>query len=250
MESFLGTKILTLSGFYPHEEVSNKENKPIQTGVYYSPDIHFYAFDIGVEKNNEIVYLDYNKSIDLFQEAKLFYAEPLKICSFKEALEYNYDFESTIPKKLGMKSINDNKAEGIVIKPLTTLYTETIKGKERVILKLKPARFKEDKRYNESKKWDESNKFELTNLQILEYELDSLLTEQRVENTISKIGEIKTKEEGKKLLKYLNEEIQETIMENNGKEMKELTKVEKEEFNEKIKKECKSFCIQYFNKKK
>lgn len=46
-------------GYYPHKNIINNNIKRVQKGVWYSPDINFYAFDIwtDVKINNSHSYL-------------------------------------------------------------------------------------------------------------------------------------------------------------------------------------------------
>lgn len=50
-----------------------------------------------------------------------------------------------------------NKAEGIVIKPIKSIYIETRKGKIRPIIKNKIPEFAEDSRYHQAQKWTYRN---------------------------------------------------------------------------------------------
>jgi len=70
-------------GEYPHPEVNPVSGvQAIQTGVYYSPNIEYCAFDIAViengnEKNKN--YLDYSIALYLFEKVGMMAAKPLFI---------------------------------------------------------------------------------------------------------------------------------------------------------------------------
>jgi len=176
-------------GIYPEYPL---RTIPIQKGVYYSPDIHFYAFDIYVVENTPTTntantnlsiasscigigkYLDFEQSIDYFQQVDLLYAEPLGIFpSYDKASQYPLGFSTTIPTKLHLPPIpssascNENRAEGIVIRSMT----------ERYIVKIKIVEFAEALYYDNS--IDSQDK-----QSIIPY----LITENRLNNAISKIG--------------------------------------------------------------
>ncbi|HOV26318.1 MAG TPA: RNA ligase family protein [Pseudobacteroides sp.] len=124
-------------GYYPHAEVAaNREVEAVQTGVYYSPDIEFCAFDIAIESCGERSYMDYDAAVNIFENAGLMYAKPLFRGSFEKAFDYPVGFESNIPKLLGLPPLNfENKAEGIVIKPVKPMLIKTAKGIVRPIIK-------------------------------------------------------------------------------------------------------------------
>ncbi len=176
-------------GAYPHEDVPQDDRvQAIQTGVYYSPTINFYGFDITLEKEGERTYLDYKEVIELFEKYQVFYAKPLQIGSYNEVLEYNIDVNSIIPAWLGLPEISDNLIEGVVVKPMKELDLPT---KVRPILKIKSSRFKEDKRYHQAVNWN----FDVTQFQneqeelsFLWEEMQNLVTNNRLNNAISKIG--------------------------------------------------------------
>ena len=112
-------------GLYP--DIQSKY-KPIQKGVYYSPDLHFYAFDIYVVEKIARYYLDFEESLEIFESSGILYAEPLAIFNnLNSAIEYPIGFNSLIPKKLGLPDLKINKAEGIVVKSMTDRYTVKIK---------------------------------------------------------------------------------------------------------------------------
>ena len=81
-------------GYYPHPDVPpNLSVQPVQTGVWYAPSLTFCAFDLLIE--GDVVpraYMDYDTAMQLFQAAGLFYAAPLFIGSYQEALAYPLGF--------------------------------------------------------------------------------------------------------------------------------------------------------------
>jgi hypothetical protein len=81
--------------------------KPVQGGIYYSPVLHFYAFDISFSYQKEPdQYLDFEKSLDAFKFANILHCEPLKVYNdFESAIEHKIGFNSTIPKKLGLPEL-------------------------------------------------------------------------------------------------------------------------------------------------
>ena len=200
-------------GLYPHSNVKINNNvKSVQTGIYYSPNIEFIAFDIAlVNYKKEKIYIDYEISIEAFKLARLLYAKELFIGKFEDAINYEIKFQSTIPKLFNLPEIKNNIAEGIIIKPLKNIIIDTKKGKNRAIIKRKIDKFKESD-YNKAEKWTYSinNYDKNNNINIILYEVNALVTYNRLNNAISKIG-IPTKTNINEISKILLEEIKNDV---------------------------------------
>jgi Rnl2 family RNA ligase len=227
-------------GCYPHPEViADNAVQAIQTGVYYSPTINFCAFDIAIENIDENLgknfdsnldhqreirnYLDYGEVVEILEGVNIFYAKPLLIGSYHQALNFSIGFESTIPQQLNLPAIEGNKAEGVVIKPIKSIYIDTPKGKIRPILKIKIPEFNEDKRFSQAEKWVEekgnNSLSEVDKLDLLKWEAFNLITENRLQNAISKIGPFNSRE----LFNLFVEDVMEELKENQGHLLLELT---------------------------
>jgi Rnl2 family RNA ligase len=214
-------------GEYPHPHVPKVPHvQAVQTGIYYSPKIEFCAFDIAIEEKGNslaIVYMDYDKALNLFQQVGMMGAEPLFIGRYEEALAYNLQFDSTIPALLGLPKLPfRNPAEGIVIKPVTSIYIETAKGRIRPILKLKIPEFAEDSRFHQATKWTYQKApplpkptQELSIESELSQEMLALVTETRLSNVISKIGRVSASdgERKRQLVQLLMQDVLETFNE-------------------------------------
>jgi len=141
----------------------------VQKGVYYSPRVQFYAFDIKVLPDPG--FLAWDEATKLFNECEFMCTEALGrgmllpsrihrpknsplplpqsifslshslVGKLSDLLKFNVEsFESTIPGRLKLPPIAKNFAEGVVLKPVTPLYTA--KG-NRAILKKKHSSFTE-----------------------------------------------------------------------------------------------------------
>lgn len=178
-------------GKYPHEEVEPvKDVHAIQTGVYYAPGINFCAFDIAIEREstNAKYYLDYETAMSYFDEYDVFYAKPLLIAKFSEAMNFNTRINSSVPQQLGLPSLSDNLIEGVVVKPFNQKSDSTISA--RPIVKFKNPEFDEQKKFHQAQKWtfipDVTSKSE--DLGFILEELRNYITENRLQSAISKIG--------------------------------------------------------------
>ncbi len=156
--------------------------KPVQSGIYYSPNLHFYAFDISVciniSETMTETYLNFCDSLKIFRHAKILHAEPLEIFnSYEKAIEYPIYFNTKIPAKLGLEllEISVNNAEGIVIRSSIGRFCVKKKIKE----------FSESC-YNENNY--ENNDNSLSPLDKLKNQASQHIAQNRLNNAISKIG--------------------------------------------------------------
>lgn len=177
-------------GRYPHPEVEPvKDVHAIQTGVYYTPDIEFCAFDIALETDgsDSKYYLDYESSVAYFNEFEIFYAKPLLIGKFNEATNFNIRINSSVPKEFNLPELQHNLIEGVVIKPFDQKDHAIF---SRPIIKLKNPEFDEEEKFHEAEKWsfipNVSSKTE--ELSFIVDELRNYVTQNRLKSAVSKIG--------------------------------------------------------------
>ena len=94
------------------------EKRAVQEGVYYSDKIKHIVFDIAlIYDDNNIKYLEYSEMVKICEEFKIPFTPILTKGSLQKLLDYSLEFNSTIPSLFGLKCIENNKAEGIVIRP-------------------------------------------------------------------------------------------------------------------------------------
>lgn len=185
-------------GGYPGYE---SDHKLIQKGIYYNHSCSFVSFDVFVTFDDEketdddeketrstgkwLPYDEYSKILD---ECNIPHLKPLFRGSFQDALKFNKKFITTIPSSFhNLPDIEDNYAEGVVIKPSVNLH---LPNNSRVILKNKIDKFSEIQKHNPTKK--ERMKKTLAKPQPNESEnvskVRDYITTQRLNNVISKIG--------------------------------------------------------------
>jgi len=214
-------------GAYPHPDVERNANaKKVQSGIWYTPDNKFYAFDLKV--NGDFV-MTVEEAKALFKEAGLFHAKTLFTGSFKEALEFNQIFLTTIPAMFGLPEIDDNFAEGVVIKP----DVHKRKGDGRVMLKNKHPDHIEKNRPPKKprepvKLSEEGDKLYL--------ELLSLINENRLKSVLSKFGEVTQKDFGKVMGLVVKDAIEE-FMKDFNEEFNKLEKSERKHMTKALSKE-------------
>ena len=197
-----------IGGLYDHPDVEKAHNStPVQKEVYYCPDNKFFAYDILCFKDNgDRIFVNYDKAIEIFSSVGFLYAEPLARGTFSELCKMSNVFQSLIPKQLGLPLIENNMAEGLVIKPVNDLRSQ--KG-SRVILKSKNKKFSETD--DEVRKQKFKKPIGGLSSEIIDC-LDSMVTMNRLNNVISKIGEVTDNDFGM-LMKDLNLDILEEFKE-------------------------------------
>jgi len=179
-------------GFYPHPDVQNIGSvRKVQKGVWYHPDIQFYAFDIWIKTDTFSGFLDYDLAIDLFKKNDLLYAKIIKQGTYEECSQYPTEFQTAIPDLLGLPKIENNLCEGVVLKPILPIY---MKDGDRVILKTVNEQFKVISR----EKGDE--KLKRISQEMSEYAKETVellipyINENRLRSVLSKFGEFSKKD--------------------------------------------------------
>jgi len=204
-------------GNYQHREVKKDNNAiKVQKGIFYSPQNKFYAFDIMLDAEK---YLDVTFINKLFEKNKILYAKTLFTGTIEECLSYPNSFDSVIPKQLGLPEIKPNVCEGVVIRPLTYLK---FNNNTRVILKNKNEKWSENLKQKNKIKRNEKLPHKIIKLQeaILTY-----TTENRLNNVISKIGEVSLNDFGK-VIAMFSKDIVEDFNKDYHSFLKELEKKE------------------------
>lgn len=181
-------------GCYPHKEVSrdNKATK-VQKGVYYSPHNEWRAFDVAytVTGEDKFYFLCGHDFFDFCKEADIETVPLLTITtSLDEALKYPNDKPSIVYQQFNLPQLEDNIMEGVVIKPWDS---DLWMGQSRVIIKNKNARFAEK---SHEKKVNIQIDVPETVKKAME-EMSAFITEARVNNVISHLGEVSAKDVGK-----------------------------------------------------
>lgn len=201
-------------GSFKHPDVPNIDVKTIQKGILYSPDIEFMAFDIYVDD----LLVNQDEFDRLAYASGLFYARVLFKGTLDECLAYPNEYNSTIPELLGYPKLTDNVCEGNVIKPTEPTF---FGNESRVILK------------NKNEKWSEKSKERKAPKQVVKLSdagkekvttLIQYVTENRLRNVLSKIGEVTQKDFGK-ILGLMTQD----VLEDYNKDFSDLPELEKAE---------------------
>jgi Rnl2 family RNA ligase len=197
-------------GKYPHPDVKNAPAVPnIQKGVYYSPVHEFYGFDIYVIGTESRRYFSVDETNTFFEESGILYAKTLFRGTLDECLAHPNDFPSRIAGWLGLPPVEDNICEGVVIRPVEPTY---LSSGSRLILKSKNSKFAEKKAV---KKRQPGLFVTPTYSEALNEQLaltEAYVTENRLNNVISKIGRLAIPKEMGKLIGLFSKDILEDYL--------------------------------------
>lgn len=178
-------------GRYPHSDFDPDSNKPVQKDIWYSQKRLFCGFDIIVNGQ----YIDVEKANEVFKECGIFCLQPIQTGTLDELMEFDVEtLYTTIPEQFGLPRIENNFAEGIIIRPLTEMRTYR---DNRVILKKKRSKYSEKKTVkNHTIKTKEPISEKVMRLI---NELESYITLPRLENLVSKEGHL---QDERRVMKY------------------------------------------------
>ncbi|GAA1533266.1 hypothetical protein GCM10009678_14520 [Actinomadura kijaniata] len=130
-------------GGYPHPQVPPVEGVgPVQTGVWYSPDLVWLAFDGAVGTR----WMSRGELADLMSCVGLRCVPLLGQGPRQKLRELTVDFPTRVPGALGLPELPGNRAEGYVLKPAGPW--DTGERGPRPVLKVKHPGFAEDARYD------------------------------------------------------------------------------------------------------
>lgn len=127
-----------IGGHYPHQDVIPVPGlSAIQTGIWYSPQIHWVVFDVLILSSSEEDYfLAYNEVESLAKELSFLIPPFVQRGKLTDLNNISIEFVTRFPKLFNLPTIDNNIAEGIVIKP-----DLRFKLSERPIIKRKIPKF-------------------------------------------------------------------------------------------------------------
>ena len=229
-------------GGYPHKEVAVKSDaKLVQRGIYYSQENDFYAFDILIDNQD---YLDVKTANKLFEKFEFVHAKSLFEGGLQECLEFSNEFKTTIPQTYNLPQLEGNTCEGVVIRPSSPLF---FNSGSRIMIK------------NKNEKWSENNQFidkAILN-KILHEELSAeakmlcekaytYISQNRLSNVISKIGEVDPKKDFGRVLGMFNKDILTDFQKENKEAYDALEKQESKAIAKFVNKHASKIVREYF----
>ncbi len=223
-------------GKYPHPDVMNDSKVMcIQKGVLYCPNHEFYGFDIYVRGTDNNRYLSVHESNELFEEGKFLYAKTLFEGTIDECLSYPNAFQSHIAEWLGLPPVEDNICEGVVLRPVEAVF---FRNGSRLLLKNKNSKFAEKKSVRKRQPAlfvEPTYSKELNDMLTI---TEEYVMENRLNNTVSKVGEVVFPKDTGKLIGLLSKDILEDFLKEHSGIYALLEKSEQKILNRHINKQA------------
>jgi Rnl2 family RNA ligase len=131
-------------GRYPHPDVGSLEGvEPVQTGVWYAPGLFWLVFDAQMAVGERQWWVAERDLRAAAAEAGLLSVPVLGRGALKQLQDLPATFPSRVPGLFGLPELEDNLAEGYVLKPAVAWE----EGAARPVLKVKQKAFAEDERF-------------------------------------------------------------------------------------------------------
>ncbi|MCR4847407.1 MAG: RNA ligase, Rnl2 family [Bacteroidales bacterium] len=223
-------------GLYPHDSVkASHKLSLIQKGVCYTPEHEFYAFDIYLFTNDGGKFLPVDEVNEFFEANGFFYAQTLFRGTLIECLKHPNDFQSKIAEWLGLPAIMDNICEGIVIRPVVPMY---LRNGSRVLIKSKNDRFAEKKSVKQRNKLFTEPVPYSDALKALIEEGEAYVTENRLANVVSHIGEVHFPKDFGKVMGLFSKDVLDDFLKEHGGSYAALDKCEQKSLNKELNKLC------------
>lgn len=193
-----------------------------RTGPVLS-DEKFYNYEELLSRYRE-------KVRSLFTLIKVNYPTTSNIMVYGEMFGGNYPhaFQSRISEWLGLPPIENNTCEGIVIRPVEPVF---LKNGSRMLLKNKNSRFAEKKSVKKRQPAlfvEPGYSEELLNQLLI---AEDYVTENRLNNVISKVGEVSFPNDAGKLIGLLSKDVLEDFLKEHSGSYAGLEKSEQKIFN-------------------
>ena len=231
-------------GLYPHDGVKKRQKVSlIQRGVCYTPDHEFYGFDIYLFTEEGGRFLPVDEVNEIFETNGFFYAKTLFRGTLAECLKQPNAFQSKIAEWLGLPAIEDNICEGIVIRPVTPMY---LRNGSRVLIKSKNERFAERKSAKRRTKLFVEPVPYSEELKALIVEGETYVTENRLTNVVSHIGEVHFPKDFGKVMGLFSKDVLEDYLKEHGNLYTALEKSEQKLLNKELNKFCTALVKQVY----
>lgn len=222
-------------GVYDHQDVPKQPVKAVQKGICYRPDQSFYAFDVRI--NDTLMNLD--KAVEMLEACGFDHARTMFKGTFKECIDFSNEFQTTIPKLLGLPEIENNVCEGIVIKPVEPLF---LSNGDRIIIKSKNSKWDEKK--GKKRSFLPSEIALSDNLREAIEAASTYICENRLRNALSKVEVVSDKMFGQ-LLRLFFDDLLEEFRED-SEQFENLEKSEKTLFAKLVMTDASTFIRQHF----
>ncbi|MDR1679916.1 MAG: hypothetical protein LBR81_09110 [Prevotellaceae bacterium] len=164
-----------------------------------------------------------------------FYAKTLFEGTIEECLAYPNAFQSCIADWLGLPPVVDNVCDGVVIRPVVPVF---LGNGSRLLLKNKNSRFAEKKSVKKRQpalSVETTYSRELSDMLLISEEY---VTENRLNNTVSKVAELSFPKDMGKLIGLLSSDVLEDFLKEHSGSYASLEKSEQKILNKHINKQA------------
>jgi Rnl2 family RNA ligase len=205
-----------------------------------------YGFDIYLFTEEGGRFLPVDEVNEIFEVCGFFYAKTLFRGTLTECLKQPNAFQSKIAEWLGLPPIEDNICEGIVIRPVTPMY---LRNGSRVLIKSKNERFAERKSAKRRTKLFVEPVPYSDELKALIVEGETYVTENRLANVVSHIGEVHFPKDFGKVMGLFSKDVLEDFLKEHGNLYAALEKSEQKLLNKELNKFCTALVKQVYMSK-
>ncbi|MFZ6184643.1 RNA ligase family protein [Nannocystis pusilla] len=142
-------------GGYPHPEVAPVPGlQPVQTGIWYAPELRWAAFDalVAAGEDDEGELLGWSELAELARETGMLVPPVVRVGPRPHVEAAPTRAPTRVPGLLGLPALADNFAEGLVVRPDARARPGT-----RPTYKRKIAEF-DEQRFQDSEAWDPSQR--------------------------------------------------------------------------------------------
>lgn len=168
-------------GGYPHDDVKNSTLlAPVQTGIWYSPDIRYAVFDMLIVRDENPIFLSFSDVESLVATTQLLTVPVLGYGAYDTLKMLPVRYDSKVHAQLGLPGIKNNYAEGFVLKPACEMA-----GHNRPVVKHKIPEFSEN-RFGESQPFNSQS---MPSVEELSEMTSMMINRMRIESARSKVGE-------------------------------------------------------------
>ena len=212
-------------GHYPHPDVREVDHvQEIQSGVYYTPSVEFMAFDIAIATApGQLEFLPFSGALDHLTGAGIAGVPVCHVGTLDEVLALPVTFPTRVPECFGLPPLADNLAEGLVIRPYEESVHALLENGKATILKRKHPAFAETS-YHEAQRWPGRSRAaaERDALGRADDLTTAMLTENRIDSAISKIGPPDSPEARREVEAEVLRDIRDELEERHGAVLLEL----------------------------
>lgn len=168
-------------GHYPHPSVSPLVGLvPVQTGIWYAPDLQFAAFDVvHASGTREPDFAGHDQLQELASRVGFRTVPVLARGRFTELDRLPVRFRTRVPEMLGLPAITPNDAEGYVLKPAGGGPVTARPAAKRKIAEFDEAKFDESQALDENAHLSRDELFALAS---------HFINDARVASARSKVG--------------------------------------------------------------